>query len=255
MIETANNSLRTDAISFSRDSQESTLLASRNRLCRRLERGPDTRAKFVESHLNKGLAYQLRAMREARGLSQEELAQLVDMPQTAISRLESPDYGKQTITTLKRLAKVHDVALVVRFVPFSKLVDWVSGTPYLENGLSSNAMAVPSFEQEARCGRFDYAANTAIPVIHMQTPPLKVTAYGKFGGFAMATEDVTIEAWESIQSGVILGNYGIKIKNVGIINPANAFPPVENTLETNKPETNKIIRYQQTLEPKNAYAC
>jgi len=106
----------------------------------------------VESHINKGLAYQLRAMREARGWSQEEVAHLVNMPQTAISRLESPSYGKPTITTLKRMAKVYDVGLVVQFVPFSKLVNWVSGTPYVEGGLSSDAMAVPSFNDECANG-------------------------------------------------------------------------------------------------------
>ena len=102
----------------------------------------------MESNLNKGLAYQLRGMREARGWSQEEVASKADMPQTAISRLESTNYGKPTITTLKRMAKVYDVALVVRFVPFSHLVNWVSGTPYIEYGLSSDAIEVPSFEEE-----------------------------------------------------------------------------------------------------------
>jgi len=190
-------------------------------------------------------------MREARGLSQEELARLVDMPQTAISRLESPDYGKQTITTLKRLAKVHDVALVVRFIPFSKLVDWVSQTPYLENGLSSEAMTVPSFEEEAQCGSFDYATgNTAIPILRAETPPLNFAAYGHFGGYAtIAPDPVMISAWEQLHGGMIFGNIGTKITNAGIIiNPANAFP----ALPENMPGTKKMIQYQtlETLEPK-----
>jgi hypothetical protein len=46
------------------------------------------------------------------------------------------------------MAKVYDVALEVRFVPFSKLVNRISGTPYIERGLSSDAMDVPSFEEE-----------------------------------------------------------------------------------------------------------
>src|SRR5437764_12898718 len=83
---------------------QATNFASRDRLCRRLQRNPEARATFVESHINKGLAFQMRSMREARGWSQQQLAELVDMPQTAISRLESPSYGKPTITTLKRIA-------------------------------------------------------------------------------------------------------------------------------------------------------
>jgi transcriptional regulator with XRE-family HTH domain len=132
----------------------STSLSSRNSFCRRLNRGADARAQFVESHINKGLAYQLRAMREARRWSQEEVAAKVGMPQTAISRLESTRYGKPTITTLKRIAKVYDVALEVRFVPFSKFVDWISGTPYTEYGLSSDAIDVPSYAEEEMGGVF-----------------------------------------------------------------------------------------------------
>ena len=70
------------------------------------------------------------------------------MNQNAISRLESPRYGRATIGTLKRLAAAFDVALAVRFVPFSHLVNWVSGTPFVEYGLSTESLAVPSFEEE-----------------------------------------------------------------------------------------------------------
>ena len=146
--------LRTEETDYSEEKRESTPLVSKGSLCRRFRRGPEARAAFVESHINKGLAYQFRAMGEPR-VGQEELANLVGMPQTAISRLESPNYGKPTITTLKRMARVHDVALIVRFVPFSKLADWVSGTPYVELGLSSDALDVPSFEEEQKEGVFE----------------------------------------------------------------------------------------------------
>ena len=89
-------------------------------------------------------------MRDQTDWSQEQLAEKVGTNQNAISRLENPNYGKATITTLKRIASVFDVALVVRFVPFSQLVDWVSGTPFLDRGLSSESLTVPSFENENR---------------------------------------------------------------------------------------------------------
>ena len=91
-------------------------------------------------------------MREHNELSQTELGSMVGMNQNAIHRLESPDYGKATLTTLKRLAAAFDVALVVRFVPFSQIVDWISGTPYVEQGISSAALTVPSFEEEMNEG-------------------------------------------------------------------------------------------------------
>ncbi len=162
---------------MSEERPESTPLVSRNSLCRRLNRGVEARAQFVESHINKGLAYQLRAMREARDWSQEQLAAQVGMPQTAISRLESSSYGKPTITTLKRMAKVYDVALEVRFVPFSKLLNRISGTPYLEHGLSSEAIDVPSFEEEERQGVFtqvvarDYYEFQWQQVVERTVPP------------------------------------------------------------------------------------
>jgi transcriptional regulator with XRE-family HTH domain len=87
-------------------------------------------------------------MRDREKLSQEQLAEIAGMNQNAISRLENPFYGRPTITTLKRIAAVLDVALVVRFVPFSRLVDWVSGTPFVDSGLSMESTAVPSFGQE-----------------------------------------------------------------------------------------------------------
>jgi transcriptional regulator with XRE-family HTH domain len=123
-------------------------LNSRKSLIARIRRGKEARRQFTESHLNKGLAYQLRATRDKLGWSQEELAKRAHMNQNAISRLESHNYGKPTITTLKRLAEAMNVGLVVRFVPFSEMVNWVSGTPYVCNGLTNDALAVPSFDDE-----------------------------------------------------------------------------------------------------------
>ncbi len=40
--------------------------------------------------------------------------------------MEDPDYGSYTLSTLRRVASALDVALVVRFVPFSQLVDYTT---------------------------------------------------------------------------------------------------------------------------------
>jgi transcriptional regulator with XRE-family HTH domain len=114
----------------------------------RLRRGRSARTQFVDSHLAKTLAFQLRATRDKLGWNQEKLASESGMTQHAISRLESPGYGKPTLTTLKRLAAAMDVGLVVRFVPFSELIDWVSGTPRTIEGLTAAALAVTSFDRE-----------------------------------------------------------------------------------------------------------
>jgi transcriptional regulator with XRE-family HTH domain len=130
------------------EKRQPTNLVSSKSLWSRLRRNPETRTRFVESHLSKTLALQIRILREQTRWSQEELARRVGMNQNAISRLEHPGYGKATITTLKRIASAFDVALVVRFQPFSQLVDWVSGTPFWEKGLSSESLGVLNFAEE-----------------------------------------------------------------------------------------------------------
>ncbi len=130
--------------------QERTHLNSRNELINRLKRGRSSRDKLVSSHIDKGIAFQIRAIRDKQGTSQAELAEAIGTNQNNISRLESPTYGKATITTLKKLAAAFDVALVVRFVPFSQLINWVSGTPFFDRGLSTQTLGVSSFPEEEK---------------------------------------------------------------------------------------------------------
>jgi transcriptional regulator with XRE-family HTH domain len=132
---------------------ESRNLTTRGDLSRRLKRSHDARTSFVDSHINKTLAFQIRSLRG--NMSQEKAMEKLGMNQNAISRLENPYYGKATLTTLKRIAAAFDVGLLVEFVPFSQLVKRVSGTPYVERGLSPDTMNVPSFDQEEEQGTFD----------------------------------------------------------------------------------------------------
>lgn len=99
------------------------------------------RGIFNEEEINNALPFQIRAMREARDWSQRELAGRTGMTQEGISRLENPDYGRFSLTTLKRLASAFDVALIVRFAPFSELVDWAAN-------LSPEDLAVPDFAHD-----------------------------------------------------------------------------------------------------------
>ncbi len=99
------------------------------------------RQAFVSAQISSGLPFQIRTTREDRGWTQGELAERVGMSQEAISRLESFSYGKFTLSTLKRLAAAFDVALIVRFVPFSELVDWSAN-------LTPQDLAVPAFDHD-----------------------------------------------------------------------------------------------------------
>jgi transcriptional regulator with XRE-family HTH domain len=121
--------------------QPPTDLDSKADLIRRLARSLAARIRFVESHVAKTIAFQVQSMRAKKGWTQEHLASRLGSNQNAVYRLENPYYGKQTLTTLRKVAAEFDVALIVRFAPFSELVDWVGG-------LSSESLTVPSFDED-----------------------------------------------------------------------------------------------------------
>jgi DNA-binding XRE family transcriptional regulator len=100
------------------------------------------REALVSSFINSTIAYQIRGLRKKKQLDQSSLGELTGMKQTAISRLENPDYGNLSVNTLKRIARAFDVALIVRFAPYSELVRWRST-------MSQADMAPPSFDQDA----------------------------------------------------------------------------------------------------------
>lgn len=77
------------------------------------------RAAYVEENVQTGIAYQLRTLRG--NSSQEEFGKKINKPQSVISRIEDPDYGKLSIQTLLDIATSLDIALLVKFVSFRSL--------------------------------------------------------------------------------------------------------------------------------------
>ena len=104
-------------------------------------REPEFRRQFIDEHINVGIAFQIRSLRNRQNLTQADLAKLLDVKQPLVSSWENPNYGKYTLSTLKEVAKVFDVGLLVRFVPFGLLVDWTTD-------LTPDAIAPPSFNEE-----------------------------------------------------------------------------------------------------------
>jgi transcriptional regulator with XRE-family HTH domain len=83
------------------------------------------RDAYVVSHIRVGIPYQIRALREQEGRkwSQSELGRRMRKPPNVISRLEDPEYSRHTISTLLELASAFDVALLVKFVSYSRFLN------------------------------------------------------------------------------------------------------------------------------------
>lgn len=100
------------------------------------------RDAFVSAHIDQGLAFQIRALRENRGWDQKTLARKIGLrSQSAIARMEDPSYGKLSISSVKRLGKVFDVGVLVKFVPYSRMLTETED-------LSQNALAAKGFTEE-----------------------------------------------------------------------------------------------------------
>ncbi len=99
------------------------------------------RDAFISEEIDIGLPMQLRAMREARGWHQKYIAEKMETKQPRFSLMEKPGYGKFSLNTLKKLASIFNVGLIVSFVPYSEMIDFV-------DGFSNKRLAAPSFTSE-----------------------------------------------------------------------------------------------------------
>lgn len=98
---------------------------------------------LVTAQMEVDLPLQIRALRKQRGWSQPELAAAAGMKQPRISAMEQPGKVRFSLETLRRMAEAFDVALIVRFAPFSELRAW-------SRSFAPDEFAVPSFEEESR---------------------------------------------------------------------------------------------------------
>jgi transcriptional regulator with XRE-family HTH domain len=99
------------------------------------------RDAFISEEIDVGLPMQLRAMRDARGWKQKYVAEKMETKQPRFSLMEKPGYGNFSINTLKKLASIFNVGLIVSFVPYSEMIEFVEG-------FSRKRLEIPSFGDE-----------------------------------------------------------------------------------------------------------
>jgi transcriptional regulator with XRE-family HTH domain len=111
------------------------------------------RDAYVAAHVRRWIAHQIRALRDHKGWNQGQFSKQLGKPQSVVSRLEDPSYGKMTVATLLEVAKAFDVALLIKFVDYRTFLRETSD-------LSTPAMAVESFDYNSLAG-----ANAAQPFV------------------------------------------------------------------------------------------
>lgn len=115
------------------------------------------RDEFVSAGVDDGLALQIFLLRDKRKWSQSDLGQATGDAQPGVSRWERPGHDFR-LSTLKKIASAFDVALVVRFVPFSDIARW-------SVGLGPGGLEVPTFDEDAWPEERRRPATTAISAI------------------------------------------------------------------------------------------
>lgn len=77
---------------------------------------------YVEDALRRRIAHQIRALREAKGWSQKDLGERMDKPQGNVSRMEDPEYGKWSLSTLFEYGRTVGVAPFFEFISYDEFM-------------------------------------------------------------------------------------------------------------------------------------
>jgi transcriptional regulator with XRE-family HTH domain len=136
-------------------------------------RDQEYRHGLIAAQIEVDLPLQLKALRKQRGWSQPEMEKRTGMKQSRFPLMERPGGAHFTLDTLQRLAEAFDVALIVKFAPFSEFLDW-------SKNFNPETFAVPSFAEEIGCvdadaiGKAQNIAGRLVPEV--ETEPASASA-------------------------------------------------------------------------------
>lgn len=138
---------------------------------------------YVESQVRNGVAFQVRALRSARKLKQGELAALAGTKQTAISRIENRVAGMPNVSTLLNLAKVFDVALVIRFEPINRYLDYINDLSPEDMAPLESVKILESMEEAAQAKKYTVhdATNVMREIFNSKSSKVSHTLVGISG--------------------------------------------------------------------------
>jgi transcriptional regulator with XRE-family HTH domain len=77
---------------------------------------PEFKVHYEEERQALQLAMRITKLREKRGLSQQQLANLMGTSQQAISRIESGEYEGFTLKTLEKIAEATGTRIKIEFI-------------------------------------------------------------------------------------------------------------------------------------------
>ncbi len=150
------------------------------------------RDAYVADRLRTRVANMIRALREQRdrGWTQADLGQQMGKPQSVVSRLEDPDYGRLTVQSLLDVASAFDLPLMIDFPEWG---DWM------------RTMSAGSAKDFERCS-FDALAlsdeNPSTNEVHLavgepagpehvdRLDPSKINALATFNRWASAASNI-----------------------------------------------------------------